>query len=566
VSDPGADPPARPPAAAIRTRSRRRLSLIWLIPIATVLIAIYLAVDTIASRGPTVTLTFQTAEGLTAGKSVVKEKDVEMGTVRSITVSDDNKHVVLTLDMKPEAKRLINDGTQFWVVKARFFAGAVSGLETLLSGAYVEMRADQVGDSGKRDFTGLEEPPLLESNVPGRTLLVHADRLGSISLGSPVFFRDIAVGQVLGYDIGDMAREITMHVFVRDPFDKYVHDNSRFWNASGISASLTGNGLQLQVQSLRAVLLGGIAFDTPDGGRPLAAGEDAGKFSLFKDHEAAVASTYGRQLRFVSYFGGSVRGLSVGADVELRGIKIGQVTDVQLRYDAKADQVTVPVSYTVQPDRIAANNVGGDIDAYVGDLIRRGLRAQLSSGNLITGAQLVSLDIVPDAPPAEIGHEGDVIVVPTLKSGGFENITRSASDILAKVDAIPFDQIGQHLNNVMAGADAAAGGQQLKQAVTSLNETLANARDVTGKLDQGLKPTLDRLPQIAGELQQAVAQANKVLASVATGYGGDSRFHEDLSRTLSQLSDTARSIKALADLLSRHPEALIRGRTDRGVE
>jgi paraquat-inducible protein B len=261
-----------------------------------------------------------------------------------------------------------------------------------------------------------------------------------------------------------------------------------------------------------------------------------------------------------------VRGLSVGADVELRGIKIGQVTDVQLRYDAKTDQVTVPVSFTVQPDRIASNNVGGDIDAYVAGLIRRGLRAQLASGNLITGAQLVSLDIVPDAPPAEIGHEGDVIVVPTLKSGGFENITRSASDILAKVDAIPFDQIGQHLNNVMAGADAAAGGQQLKEAVTALNETLANARDVTGKLDQGLKPTLDRLPQIAGELQQAVAQANKVLASVASGYGGDSRFHEDLSRTLSQLSDTARSIKALADLLSRHPEALIRGRTDRGVE
>lgn len=563
----GEDPKPAPdvPRAEIRTRSHRRYSLIWLIPIVTVAIGLYLVVDTIASRGPTITLTFQNAEGLQAGKSVVKEKDVEMGTVRKVAISDDNKHVTVTVEMKPEAARLINDSTQFWVVKARFFAGNVSGLETLLSGAYIEMRPDHVGDSGQRDFTGLEDPPVLQADVPGRTLLVHADRIGSISLGSPVFYRDLVVGQVLGYDLADMARSVTLHVFVRDPFDKYLYDNSRFWNASGLQASLTGSGLQVQVQSLRAVLLGGIAFDTPDGGKPLAPGDDAGKFELFKDQDAAVASAFGRQIKFVAYFGGSVRGLAVGAEVELRGIKIGQVTDVRLRYDAKSDQVVVPVSFTVQPDRISQTNIPGDVDAYMADLIHRGLRAQLASGNLITGAQLVSLDIVPEAPPAEMGREGDVIVVPTLKSGGFENIARSASDILAKVNQIPFEQIGQHLNSALAGVDAVAGSPDLKQALRSLDETLASVRDVTGKLDAGLKPTLDRLPEIARGLQDSVTKANKVLATVDSGYGGDSRFHQDLTDTLSQLADTARSIKALADLLSRHPEALIRGRTDRGV-
>jgi paraquat-inducible protein B len=570
------DPQARephPPATVTTGAHRRfRLSMIWIIPLVTVAIGAFLAWHAISLRGPTITISFQTAEGLQAGQSHVKHKDVDMGTVSSIVLSKDLSRVIVTVDMNANAAPLLNTNAQFWVVKPRFFAGSISGLDTLLSGSYIELSPSGTGGEAQRDFVGLEDPPVLQSDTPGTNFLLRAPRIGSIQLGSPLFFRDLPVGEVLGWDVGDMAQNVTIHAFVRKPFDQYVHNNSRFWNASGVSVKLSGTGVQVQLESLKAVILGGIAFDTPPvendkATDPKLRSPEGHTFPLYPDKDAADSATFGRKVPLVSYFDGSVAGLESGADVTLHGLKIGTITGVSLEYDGATDKVMVPVHYTVEPERIAKAPLGqlDDMEATIGALVKRGLRAKLESASLLTGQKQVALDFVPDAPPAPFGVDGNSYVVPVVPDGGGD-IMSSASAIMAKLQAFPFDQIGKDLDSTLKGASNIANGQQLKDAIQALQDTLVTAQRAVKQIDAGIEPTMKKLPEITNSLQDTLNKANRLVGSVDTGYGAGSDFHRTLERMLEQLSDTARSVRVLADLLSRHPEALIRGRTDQGQE
>jgi paraquat-inducible protein B len=363
------------PRAVVRSQldRRRRLSLIWAIPIVSALIGGWLAWRTLWERGPLITITFESASGLTAGQSHVRHKDVDMGLVERIGLSKDLQRVVVTVRMTREAEPLLTDKAQFWIVKPRFFAGAVSGLETLVSGSYIELQPSAAGGKPTTTFTGVETPPVLTSDVPGHTFLLRAPRLGNITLGSPIFFRDLDAGEVLGWDIGNMAETVTVHAFVRAPYDQYVHDNSRFWNDSGAKVSLGPNGLQLQIDSLRAVLLGGIAFDTPDQGRGFAESQENHVFPLYDSEDAADSAAFPRRLHFVANFQSSVAGLSPAAAVTLHGIKIGDVSSVGLQYDKSLDSVVAPVHFSVEPERIGELNLpsGGDLDMKIADLVHR---------------------------------------------------------------------------------------------------------------------------------------------------------------------------------------------------
>jgi paraquat-inducible protein B len=336
-----------PPQATIGSGRRSRLpSLIWLIPLVTVVIGAWLVWHTLAGRGPVVTITFQSAEGLQAGQSHVKHKDVDMGTVTDVALSKDLSHVIVTVQMNAAATPLLTTNARFWVVKPRFFAGSISGLDTLLSGAYIEVSPVASGGTPQTAFTGLEDPPVLQSDVPGSNLLLRAPRIGSITLGSPIYYRDMAVGEVLGWDVGDMADFVTIHAFVRKPFNQYVHDDSRFWNTSGLSIKLGATGVNVQLESLKALVLGGIAFDTPEhqqNDNDHAVAKDGRTFPLYASKEEADSVNFGRKVRLVSYFNGSIAGLAAGSDVVMHGLKIGTITSVGLRYDAATDTVLAPV-------------------------------------------------------------------------------------------------------------------------------------------------------------------------------------------------------------------------------
>jgi paraquat-inducible protein B len=553
------------PVPRASVRRSRRIPLIWLVPIVTALIGGWLAWDTFSKRGPTIVVEFETGNGLVPGQSPLKYKDVPMGTVKSVDISHDLKKVLVTIETTRQATPLLTDKTVFWVVKPQLFAGKVSGLDTLLSGSYVGMMPSTEPGTAARHFVGKEDPPILQTSLPGTTFRLETKRIGSISLGSPIFYRDIEVGAVLGWELSDMARHVTIHAFVRAPFDQYVHNDSLWWDASGVQVKLDGGGVKVQLESIKALLLGGIAFET-DPDLKSAPSQADHAFPLYANSDAAHSAGFGRKLRMVSYFQGSVAGLDVGSDVTLHGLKIGEVTGLGLRFDPKVDGIIVPVHYTIEADRI--NNVAAAGNQPIGrgaiEMVRRGFRATLDTSSLLTGTKVVAIKQIPDAPPATIGRDGDEFVIPSSESGGLDSITASAAALLTKINRIDFEAIGAGLAGTAKGLDGIVNGPQLKHTLESLEGTMVDARDFARKLDSGAGPAMAKLPDIANQLDSAITQINRLSTSLNTGYGGDSRFNRELDRLMPQLNEAVRSFRALADLLSRHPEALIQGRPSQG--
>jgi paraquat-inducible protein B len=554
-----------PPPAHARTGRSRRLPVIWLIPVVAVAIGVWLAWRTLSEQGPTITVSFNSAEGLQAGQSQLRFKDLTLGTVTRLDLTADHSRVIATVATTRQATPLLTDQTVFWVVRPRLFAGSLSGLSTLLSGSYIGMMPPAKPGQSQRHFTGSEDPPILTENVPGRTFILEATRLGSISLGSPVFFHDLDVGEVLGWDVGHMAESVTMRVFVRAPYDKYVTTDTRFWNASGASLQLGSSGIQLQVASLRALLLGGVAFATPAGKATPAAAPDT-SFPLFSSKEAADAASYSRKIPFISYFPGSVRGLGPGSEVTMHGLVVGHVKTVRLSYDAAKDEVSAPVEYELEPERVVGigTKLFANVRVPLEVLVRRGLRASLESASLITGQQNVSLDFDANAPPASLVMEGTNFVLPTSAGGGFSGLAAAAGVLVNQVNAIPFKQIGDNLNSILHATNELTADRQTHDALLAAAATLNSTKTLMSHMNSKLDPALQKLPEIAAGLDKTMLNVNKLTLSLNNGYGDNTEFNRSLERLLVQLEDAVRSIRSLADLLTRHPEVLIKGRAGEG--
>jgi paraquat-inducible protein B len=543
---PGATPPgATPPVAKVR---RSRFSLVWLIPLVALVIAGYLGLRTVQSEGPLITITWKTGDGLVAGQTKVQHKAVALGQVESVRLSEDLQSVSATVRMRREAVPYLTDQARFWVVRPRLSSGSISGIETLVSGSYIEMDPGSRDGKAQTQFTGLESPPGVRTGEPGKTFELRANRLGSLSAGAPVFWRDITVGEVLGYDIGSGDGPVTVSVFVRAPYDDFVREGTHFWNASGLSVSIGADGVHVEVASLQAVLSGGVAFDTShqQDAKKLPAGT---QFELFKDYQEAQAAGYKTRQPFVTYFESDVSGLAKGSAVDFFGQQIGTVTDVGLDFDPNSARARVRVLFEIQPERVDADSkTPADPVEVARRLVARGMRAQLQTSSYLTGAKVLALGLQPDAAKAEMTKEGNLYVIPSI-GGGLDSILNTVSDITAKINRLPLDEIGANLNGTLKSAST---------ALVSVNELVR-------KTDNGLSPVLSRLPALMASLQDAVAKTGRTLGSIDQGYGKDSQFNRDLERAMAQVGDTARSIRLLADYLDRHPEALIRGRADYGV-
>ncbi len=550
---------------AILKRSRR-FPLIWLVPVTAGLISLYLAVTYLADRGPLITITFSTANGITAGQTEVKHKAVALGTVEDVHLSDDMKQVLVHVRMKREGAKIMTNHARFWVVRPRLSTGNISGLETLVSGAYIEVDPGAPGGAPESNFTGLEDPPGVRSDEPGQSYLLKAARLGSIGPGAPVFYRDVTVGEVLSYDLGDGLGPVLIRVFVRAPYDKFVHDSTHFFNTSGISVSLGPQGVHVEMESLQAVLSGGIAFETPRFMADQRQSDAEREFPLFDSKADADSAGYAQNIPFVTYFTSSVGGLARGSAVEVFGLQIGTVTDVRLIMDPVTSAVRARVMFNLQPERVLSESelrAQQDPVRVTKSLVDQGLRAVLESSSLITGQKDISLQYVPGAAPATLSRENGALVMPS-QSGGLDNITSSLSSIMTKLDKIPFDQIGQDLSSALRSVDRTVSGPDVQTALRRLSETLTDVQHLVRHADQGLTPALQRLPQISDDLQHAIKHADALLGE--GGYGGNSDFQRNLSRLLDQVDEAARSIRLLADFLDRHPEALIRGRTSQATE
>lgn len=548
------------PDASVKRRGR--FSPLWFIPIVAAALVIYLGVHSITSEGPTVTLTFKSATGLVAGQTQVRYKDVNLGTVSDVELAKDLSHVIVKVKLNSEADHLTTDHARFWVVRPRFgaggLAGITNGLETLVSGAYIQVDPGAPGGKEQKEFTGLEDPPSVRSDQPGRTFVLHAARLGSLSTGAPVFFRDVTVGEMLGYDIGDGKGDVTVRIFVSAPYDKFVHQGTRFWNASGISVGTGPEGVHVEMESIQALLSGGIAFEsTPETDNQPASPENQ-VFKLFDEKASADAAQYTKNYHFVTYFETSIEGLSRASSVQIFGVQIGTVREVGLVYDASTAQMRARVAFDVQPERVTPGKTDDDITPDVmRQLVAKGLRVVLDSSNLLTGQKVLSLQYVPGAKKSDVAQEGDAMVVPS-QAGGLDGITSSLNDIAAKLDKIPFEEIGDNLNGTLASLNS----PDVKNAIAQLSQTMTQANDLVKKANAGATPLLAKLPEISEQMQQAVERANAAFG--ANGYGENSDMHHGLQRLLSEATDTARSIRLLADFLDRHPESLLRGRSEGG--
>jgi len=514
------------PESRAVSRKQTRLSLVWIIPIVAAIAGAWVAVTRILGEGPKITIVFKSAEGLDAGKTQIHYNGVTVGTVTAIRLSDDHRTVIATAQMAPKTQDFLVDDTQFWVVRPRISGATVSGLGTLISGAYVGM---EIGTSKqkKRDFVALDTQPVVTGDVPGRFFVLTAPDLGSLDVGTPLYFRRLEVGQVAAYTLAEDGKSLNVRVFVRAPYDQYVTPNTRFWQASGIDMSLSASGLTVQTQSLLSILVGGVAFETPATGAVLAAAEPETEFRLFRDREEAFKLPARNPQSYELVFNESVRGLEPGAPVEFKGIRIGEVTEMRAQFDAATFQFSVPVTVRVDPASLGVKVIGATPEEMMTEathrrvidtLVARGARAQLRSGSLLTGALLVAIDIFPDAPRAAVDWSQDPPQLPTVP-GEVAAIEANVVSIIKKIDQMPIKGIGD----------------DLKKALVEFDQTLASARGTFGNADKTLG-TADKLIE------------------------PDSLLGGALGDTLQEINRMARSLRVLADYLERHPEALLRGK------
>lgn len=511
------------PEPEISPANRWLPSLVWIVPLVAALIGLSLVVKAVRDRGPTITVSFATAEGIEPGKTKVKFKNVDIGSVTAVHLSDDRKRVLAEIDLDKQAEAFAAADSRFWVVRPRFAGSGVSGLGTLLSGAYIGVDGGR-SDERRDEFTGLEEPPVVASDVPGRRFVLHAEDIGSLDAGSPVFFRRIQVGHVESFKLTADGRRIDLGIFVKSPYDRFVTAESRFWHASGIDLSLSAAGLKLETQSLSTILMGGVAFETPSGEADLAA--EGADFALASGRDEALKAPDGAPVEVLVRFGGSVRGLVPGAPVDFRGVRIGSVRSVRLAHDAATDTYDAPVVLVIYPDRLGALKPGADAPQKVAALVKRGLRAQLRPGSLLTGQLYVAFDFFPKARPASLRTSGGLPELPTVP-GEMEAMQQQVQTIVQKLAAVPFDDIGV----------------EARAALANLNVTLKRVNSLSATAEKDLLP----------DLREALATINRTVA-------GDSPMQQDTRAALRALADAARALTALADGLDRRPESLLRGK------
>lgn len=534
--------PELPDLPSVRVKEKKpwALQMIWIIPIIAIVVGVNLAYQTIMDRGPTITISFKSGDGLEPGKTLVKYKGIKIGLVQQLSLSQDHQYVIATVQLDKDAKSFSKEGARFWAVRPRVSTSGISGLSTLLSGPYI---AAELGtsDSTQAHFVALEVPPILTAGIPGREFILKSPTLGSHDVGTQVYFRRLTVGEVIAYELDPNGKEISIKVFIHAPYDQYVTANTRFWNASGIDMTLGVNGLQVQTESLVSVLIGGIAFETlqhhedpptqPDGTTKQVSAEKIQSvappserakpdsiFPLFQTRSLAMRLPESKPLRFTIDFKQSVKGLNVGAPVEFRGVNVGEVVNVSLAFNPKTFEVVQPVEIFIYPERLQARSmVTGEIipvpNTTSGQLIRfkslvdHGLRAQLRSASLLTGKQYVGIDFYPNAPK----YNFDISASP---------------QVLQAVPSV-LDDFEQSLANLIKNAD----------------KLVINTDKLVKKLDREVIPGL-----------------NQTLSNVSAVTASDSPLQLDMRNTLRELTKAAGSIKTLTDMLDQQPQSVLFGK------
>ncbi len=511
---------------------RRRFPLVWLIPIAASLIGIAMLVQSWRASGPRVWIEFENAQGLTAGKTHVSYKEVVIGTVSAVSLSKDRSGVVATVDFTRDARDLLKDDTRFWIVRPQIGAAGISGIETLLSGVYITLDPGSTGDT-QTHFKGMDDAPMVTRGSAGKRYLLKAADIGSLYVGAPIYFHHLKAGRLVSYQMS-ADKSLDIRIFVDAPYDRFVHPTTRFWNASGVDLSLTASGLKVETQALATIIAGGIAFDDPPAVEVTPAADADSTFYLTGDRSSAMADPDGPPLRVRMRFDSPLRGLAIGAPVEFYGVSLGNVVKVAVDYDPPTRKFSLLVDVVTYPHRLGSvlakfptnNEEEAKVATFIGSLVHAGLRAQPRTGNLLTGQLYIALDFVKSPPAIAFDASARPLLIPTA-GGAVDKIQKDIGDFVAKLDRLPLDSIGKRLDQ-----DVGALGTTLQ---------LLNTNTLPG-------------------LSDTLADSRKVLQGAGGALDPDASLQMNLNTLLRELTQSARSIRVLTDMLSAHPESLIRGR------
>ena len=513
------------------------ISAIWIIPLLALALGAYMVIHTWMTEGPEISVTFSTAEGLTAGKTKVKYKNVDMGVVEEVTLSDDLERVVAKIKLERQALTLLREDTKFWVVTARIGMGQISGLGTLLSGAYIELSPGS-GKEGQREFVALERQPLTPADAPGLRLHLVSDKATSVSAGDNVLYNGYHVGRVESRDFDPERRKISYVIFIDAPFHKLVNTATRFWDISGVTLTLSAEGLSLQTGSIDTVLAGGIAFATPPGvkrGDPV---KSKTEFELYKSFDSILENPFAHGIHYVLLFEQSIKGLLPGAPVEFRGIPLGHVVRVMVKESVDSNLATrregkgdpIPVLIYLEPGRMELPDTTGSVDFMHEAIIEgvsNGMRASLETGNLLTGAKYITVDYFSGSGPGEISKFLDYPTIPTVASG-LGQLQYQLSEVLDKVNALPLEDTVASANSAMA----------------SLNANL-----------QSLQKILDA--QSTQQLPADLAATLEEIRVAVSGLSPDSELYQSLGSSLLRLNKSLGNLESLTRTLASQPNAAI---------
>jgi paraquat-inducible protein B len=538
-----------PLASVVRTK-RVRLSIVWIIPILAAVVALGIAIQRVRNEGPTITIVFKAAAGIEAGKTFIKYKDVTIGQVSAVELTQDYSRVRVTAKIANHAAGLMVRDAKFWVVQPSVSLGGVSGLSTLLSGQYIGFQAGTSLEK-ERHYTALDVPPLI-TDQPGRRFMLKAISLGSVGIGAPIYYRSVSVGEVAAYALAADGKSIEITVFINAPYDRYVTSETRFWNASGIEVSAGASGVDIRTESIVSVLVGGLAFDVPDFLSPGEPARADSEFKLFQSRSIAMTQPDPVERHFVLYFDESLRGLSVGAPVTLFGLTVGRVAEVGLTFDSAKLDIRPRVLITFFPERLTERLTQAERGPNRPDLVTmtpatrarllhhliedRGLRARLETGSLLTGELYVGFEYVPNAPKPKIDWTMEPLELP-VASGGLASIEAKLNGILTKVDNMPLAEMGVGVKNVLG----------------TLNQTLKQADTLLSRVDTELLPEGTKTIEA---MHRAIVDADRTLV------GKDSPTSQDLHDMMQELTDAARSIRIFISYLQQHPSMLIRGKKE----
>ncbi len=510
---------------------RWRFSLVWLIPLIALAIGLSLFAKAILETGPTISVSFRTADGLQAGKTTVRYKEVDIGLVRGIELTKDRSHVIVKIELSNAAKGFAVDDTKFWVVRPRIGTSGISGINTLFSGSYIGVAGGK-SKTEKEEFVGLEAPPVITGDEAGKIFVLRSNDLGSLDTGSPIYYRRINVGQVSAYKLADDGKSVEVQVFIKSPYDRYVTTDTRFWHSSGVDVSLNASGFQVNTQSLASIVSGGVAFGFPEGSNANVAASNT-VFKLADTQAEALKDSDGNPVKILMYFDQSLRGLTKGAPIDFRGIELGYVKSINVEFDSTYRQLRMPVIAEVYPSRLSHGREFDPNKQILSEFIQRGLRAQMKTGNILTGQNFIALDFFPKAKPAGMKFTNGIAEIPTIPSE-LSGLQAQVTQIADKLTKFPLNEIGQ----------------DVRKTLTNMNTAINSTDKLVKQLDSKTAPAM----------QATLDDARKTMQSTQTILASDAPMQQDIRRAVQQMTRAAASLQLMSDYIEQHPESLIRGK------